>query len=172
MSIPPRLVRRDSRAARPGRLETPLRSEDMRILGMLKADAGGEGCVAPSKETIERMGAFIAEITKAGVMLETNGLQPSSRGKRVRLENGKVTVIDGPFTESKELVASYALFQVNTMEEAIQWTTRFLEVLGRGECELRPIFEPADFSPEVFTPEERAREAATREEMRKNAAKA
>ena len=89
----------------------------------------------------------------------------------MRLAGGKVTVIDGPFTESKELVASYALFQVKSMDEAIHWTKRFLEVLGQGECELRPIFEPEDFSEEVFTPEERKREEATRQKMRRNAAK-
>jgi hypothetical protein len=143
----------------------------MRILGMLKADASSEAGAPPSKELIERMGVFIEEVTKAGVMVDSNGLHPSSKGKRVRLAAGKITVIDGPFTESKELVASYAFFQVKSMDEAIHWTTRFLEVLGRGECELRPIFEPEDFSTEVFTPEERKREAATREKMRKNAAK-
>ena len=141
----------------------------MRILGMLKADASTEAGVPPSKELIERMGKFVEEITKAGVMLATDGLHPSSKGKRVRLAGGKVTVIDGPFTESKELVASYALFQVKSMDEAIHWTTRFLQVLGKGECELRPIFEPEDFSPEVFPPEERAREEATRAGMRRNA---
>jgi hypothetical protein len=143
----------------------------MRILGMLKADASSEASTPPSKELIERMGAFIAEVTKAGVLLDTNGLHPSKKGKRVRLADGKMTVIDGPFTESKELVASYAFFQVKTMEEAVHWTKRFLEVLGKGECELRPIFEPEDFSPEAFTPEERAREATTRANMRANAAK-
>jgi hypothetical protein len=143
----------------------------MRILGMLKADASSEAGVAPSKDLIERMGAFVEEVTKAGVLIDSNGLHPSRKGRRVRLADGKFTVIDGPFTESKELVASYAFFQVKSMDEAIHWTTRFLQVLGKGECELRPIFEPEDFSPEVFTPEERAREAATRERMRKNAAK-
>jgi hypothetical protein len=143
----------------------------MRILGMLKADPSSEAGAPPSKELMERMGAFVAEVTKAGVLLDSNGLHPSKRGKRVRLANGKMTVIDGPFTESKELVASYAFFQVKSMDEAIHWTKRFLEVLGQGECELRPIFEPEDFSTEVFTPEERKREAATRERMRTNAAK-
>ena len=143
----------------------------MRILGMLKADASTEAGVPPSKELIERMGRFVEEIARAGVMLATDGLQPSSKGKRVRLADGKVTVIDGPFTESKELVASYALFQVKSMDEAIHWTTRFLEVLGKGECELRPIFEPEDFSPDVFAPGERKREEATRGRMRKNAAR-
>ena len=142
----------------------------MRILGMLKADASSEAGAPPSKELIERMGTFIEEVTKAGVLADSNGLQPSAKGKRVRLAGGKITVIDGPFTESKELVASYAFFQVKSMDEAIHWTTRFLEVLGQGECELRPIFEPEDFSQEVFTPEERKREQATRQKMRRNAA--
>jgi hypothetical protein len=143
----------------------------MRILGMLKSDASTEAGTPPSKELLERMGAFVEEMAKAGVMLGSNGLHPSSRGKRVRLADGKITVIDGPFTESKELVASYALFQVRTMDEAVHWTTRFLQVLGKGECELRPIFEPEDFAPDVFSPEERGREKATRENMRRNAAR-
>jgi hypothetical protein len=139
----------------------------MRILGMLKADEHSEAGTAPSKELMERMGSFVEEITKAGVMIDSNGLHPSKKGKRVRLAGGKITVTDGPFTESKELIASYAFFQVKSMDEAVCWTTRFLEVLGKGECELRPIFEPEDFSPE-----ERKREEATRGRMRKNAAKA
>jgi len=143
----------------------------MRILGMLKADPSSEAGAPPSKELIERMGRFVEEVTKAGVLIDSNGLHPSKKGKRVRLADGKIMVIDGPFTESKELVASYAFFQVKSMDEAVHWTTRFLQVLGRGECELRPIFEPEDFSTDVFSPEERKREEATRERMRKNAAK-
>ncbi len=143
----------------------------MRILGMLKADAASEAGAPPSKDLIERMGVFIEEVAKAGVLAATDGLHPSSKGKRVRLSNGKFTVIDGPFTESKELVASYALFQVKSMDEAIHWTRRFLEVLGKGECELRPIFEAEDFSPEVLTPEQAKREEAMRREMQHNAAK-
>jgi hypothetical protein len=119
----------------------------MRILGLLKADADSEAGAPPSAELMERMGTFIEEVSKAGVLLATDGLHPSSRGKRVRLAGGKVTVIDGPFTESKELIASYALFQVNSMDEAVEWTTRFLKVLGEGECELRPVFEASDFAP-------------------------
>ena len=143
----------------------------MKILGMLRADASSEAGAPPSRELIEKMGTFVAEITQAGVMLGSDGLHPSSKGKRVRLASGKFTVIDGPFTESKELVASYALFQVKTMEEAVHWTKRFLEVLGKGECELRPIFEAEDFSEEVFTPKERAREEKTREQMQRNTGK-
>lgn len=143
----------------------------MRCIGLLKADASSEAGAPPGKELMERMGTFIEEITKAGVMLATDGLQPSSKGARVRVSGGKVTVIDGPFTESKELIASYALFEVKSMAEAIEWTTRFLKVLGEGECEIRPLFEACDFPPENFPPEEVAREEATRKEMLKNAAK-
>jgi hypothetical protein len=139
----------------------------MRILGMLKADASSENGAPPSQELMERMGVFIGEVMQAGVLLATDGLHPSSKGKRVKLANGKVTVIDGPFTESKELVASYALFQVKTMDEAVMWTTRFLQVLGQGECELRPIFDPEDFSSDVLPPEQAARETAWRQDMDK-----
>jgi hypothetical protein len=144
----------------------------MRILGLMRADASSEAGAPPSKEMIERMGAFIEEVSKAGVLLASDGLHPSARGKRIRLADGKITITDGPFTESKELVASYALFQVKSMDEAVHWTTRFLHVVGKGECELRPIFEPESFSDDVFTPQERAREEATRARMRKAGGKA
>jgi hypothetical protein len=140
----------------------------MRFIGLLKADAESEASVPPSAELMERMGTFMEEITRAGVLLATDGLQPSSRGARVRLANGKVTVTDGPFTEAKELVASYALFQVPSMAEAVHWTTRFLQVLGKGECEIRPLFEPTDFPPDVFPPGEAVREEATRAAMKQN----
>jgi hypothetical protein len=113
----------------------------MRVLGLLKADAESESGVRPSPEFMERMGKFMEAITKAGVLVASEGLLPSSKGARVRVFDDKVTVVDGPFTESKELVASYALLEVSTMAEAVEWTTRFLKVLGRGECELRPVFE-------------------------------
>ncbi len=141
----------------------------MRILGLLKADQHSEAGDPPSPELMAKMGAFIEEVVTAGVLVSSDGLHPSSKGKRVKLSDGKVTVTDGPFTESKELVASYALFEVKTMEEAVHWTTRFLEVLGEGECELRPIFEPTDFPSDVFTPEQIAHEEALREQMQQNA---
>jgi hypothetical protein len=143
----------------------------MRFIGLLRADKDSEAGTSPSRDLMERMGTFMEEITKAGVLLATDGLKPSSTGKRVKLANGQVTVTDGPFTESKELVASYALFQTRSIDEAVHWTTRFLQVLGKGECEIRPIFEPTDFSPEVFTPAEAAREDKTREQMKKNVKK-
>lgn len=143
----------------------------MRIMGLLRADADTEAGAPPSADLIQRMGVFVEEVTKAGVMLATDGLHPSARGKRVRLADGKVTVIDGPFTESKELISSYAVFQVDSMDEAVMWTTRFLHVLGKGECELRPIFEASDFSPDVFSPEQAAEEEKIRERMKENAAR-
>jgi hypothetical protein len=137
----------------------------MRILGMMRATKESEAGAPPSKELMERMGTFVGEVMQAGVLLATDGLHPSAKGKRVKLTNGKMTVTDGPFTESKELVASYALFQVNSMDEAVMWTKRFLEVLGEGECELRPIFEPTDFSSDLISPEQVAREQDWRKEM-------
>jgi hypothetical protein len=113
----------------------------MRFLGLLKADKESESGAPPSTELMENMGKFMEEITKAGVLVSTAGLQPSAKGARVRLSGGKVTVTDGPFAETKELVASYALFETKTMAEAIEWTTRFLKVLGEGECEIRPLYE-------------------------------
>jgi hypothetical protein len=144
----------------------------MRILGLLRADNDSEAGAPPSKDLMERMGTFIEEMTKAGVLVGGDGLHPSANGKRVRLaKGGKVTIIDGPFTESKELVASYALLEVKSMDEAVHWTQRFLDVLGGGECELRPIFEASDIPADVFTPEEQAREERTRQQMQRNAAR-
>lgn len=117
----------------------------MRIMGLLKADRESEAGVPPSPEFMQKMGTFMQEVAQAGILTATDGLTPSSKGARVKLSGGKFAVIDGPFTETKELIASYALFDVKSMAEAIHWTKRFLEVLGEGECELRPLFEPGDF---------------------------
>lgn len=113
----------------------------MRFLGLLKADAESEAGAPPSPELMAKMGVFIEEVMKAGVLKQSEGLMPSATGKRVRVSGGKVKIIDGPFTESKEVVASYAILEAPTIEVAIHWTTRFLEVLGGGECEVRPIFD-------------------------------
>ena len=118
----------------------------------------------PTKEEIAKMGAFIEETVKAGVLLSTEGCQPSDKGFRVRLEDGDYTVTDGPFTETKELVAGFALMQFDTKEDAVYWTKRFLEVTGGGESEVRAIFEADDFGPE-FTPELREQEERWRAEM-------
>jgi hypothetical protein len=141
----------------------------MQIMGLLRADKESEAGAPPDMDLMMRMGTFVEEMTKAGVLLNTNGLHPSAKGKRIKLADGKVTIIDGPFTESKELVASYAIFQVQSMDEAVMWSKRFLECLGKGEVELRPIFDPADFSPEVFSPEQAAHEDELRRQMQSNA---
>lgn len=118
----------------------------MKVLGLLRADQQSEAGTPPSPELMHRMMEFMEEITKAGVLVSTNGLQPSSRGVRVRLtDGGEAKVTEGPFSDSKELIASYAVLEVKDMKEAIEWTRRFLEALGGGECEVRPILDPTDF---------------------------
>ena len=142
----------------------------MRFMAVLRAVKDTEAGVPPSAELMAEMGKLMEEATKAGVLLATDGLHPSAKGARVQLSGGKLTVTDGPFAETKELIASYALLQVTSKDEAIQWTTRFLNVLGEGECDLYQVYEASDFPPEVFPPEEAAREQALREQMQRNAA--
>ncbi len=143
----------------------------MRFMALLRADENSEVGAPPSKELMAKMGQFMEEVVKAGVLLATDGLQPSSKGARLKLSGGKRTVTDGPFTESKELIASYALLQVKSKEEAIEWSWRFLEVLGEGEVEIRQVFEASDFPPEIFPPEDAAREQALRDGMQRKAVK-
>ena len=140
----------------------------MRVMGLLKATKDTEAGVMPTLEEMQKMGAFMEEVTKAGVLLATDGLKPSSEGKRLSLSGGKTTVTDGPFSETKELIAGWALFEVKSMDEAVEWTKRFLAVLGEGVCELRPIYEASDFPTDVFPPELASREEAMRAEMEKN----
>ena len=141
----------------------------MKILGLTRADASSEAGEIGSPELFEAMGKLMEEVTAAGVMIASDGLKPTSFGKRVKYENGKSTIVDGPFTESKELVASYALFQVGDWDQAIYWTNRFLEVIGGGEVELRPLYEASDFPEDLFPPEAQAQEEAMREQWRSNA---
>lgn len=141
----------------------------MRYMALLKADKDTEAGVPPTKELMDRMGQFMEEVVKAGVVLATDGLHPSSKGARVRLAGGKRTVTDGPFTETKELIASYALLQVQSKEEAIEWVSRFLNVLGEGESDIYQVYEASDFPPDLFPPEAAAREQALREEMQRQA---
>jgi hypothetical protein len=118
----------------------------MKVLGLLRADRESEAGTPPSPALMRRMLDFIEEVTRAGVLVSTNGLQPSSSGVRVRLsDGGEVKVTEGPFSDSKELIASYAVLEVKDMKDAIEWTRRFLEALGGGECEVRPIYDPAEF---------------------------
>jgi len=136
---------------------------------LVRADSSSEAGEMPGPEMFEKMGALMEEGVKSGVLVATDGLKPSSEGKRLRYANGQASVTDGPFTESKELIASYAILEVKDMDEALYWTKRFLDVLGEGEVELRPIFGLSDFPADVFPPEEAAREERLREEMQRNA---
>ncbi len=136
----------------------------IRFMGILKADKDTEAGVLPGEQFLSAMGAFFEEGVKAGVILSGEGLQPSSKGARVRYSGSKRTVIDGPFAETKELIAGYAILQFASKAEAIEWTKRFVQVDAPGrlgaesECELRRIFEAEDFG-EEFTPELREQEA-------------
>ena len=107
----------------------------------------------PTQREMDEMGKLIAEGMKSGSLLATEGCLPSAKGARVRLSGGKYTVTDGPFTESKELVAGFALIQANSKEDAIEQTKNFLKVAGDGETEIRQIFDAADFAPENHSQE-------------------
>jgi|SRR5262245_44743540 len=110
----------------------------MRFLAIYKTAETG---VPPSPENMAAMGKLIEEMAKGGVLLATEGCQPSSKGARVRISGEKFTVTDGPFTETKELISGFALFQVKSKEEAIEWTKRFLKLAGDGESEIRQIYD-------------------------------
>ena len=144
----------------------------MRFMVLVKANKDTEAGVMPSKELLTAMGEFNEEMVKAGVMLAGEGLQPSSKGARVRFSGSKTTVIDGPFTEAKELIAGFWMIEVKSKEEAIEWIRRCPNPTGEeSEIEIRQVFEASDFSAEIFPPEEAAREQALRDEMQKKASK-
>ena len=137
----------------------------MRVMVMVKANKDSEAGVMPSTELLAEMGKFNEQLVKAGVMLAGEGLHPSSKGVRIKFSGSKRTVIDGPFTETKELVAGYWLWQVKSMDEAIEWLKR-APFDGGEEVEIRPVFEAEDFG-EAFTPELRAQEERLRAEATK-----
>jgi hypothetical protein len=140
----------------------------MRFMVIVKANKESEAGVLPSTEMLAEMGKFNEELVKAGVMLAGEGLQASSKGARVRFEGKKRTVIDGPFTETKELIAGFWLWQVKSKEEAIEWLKR-APFDGGTEVEIRQVFEAADFGRE-FTPELREQEERLREQVKKQTA--
>lgn len=132
----------------------------MRVMVIVKANADSEAGVLPSTELLTEMGKYNEQLVKAGVMLAGEGLQASSKGKRVRFSpDGKRTVIDGPFAETKELIAGYWMWQVKSMDEAIEWLKR--APFTSDEVEIRQVFEPADFG-DNLTPELRAQEERLR----------
>lgn len=137
----------------------------MRVMVMVKANKDSEAGVMPKQKLLEEMGKFNEELVKAGVLLAAEGLQPTSKGTRVRFSGAKRTVIDGPFTESKELIAGFWLWQVRSMEEAVEWVKRCPNPFeGESEIEIRQVFEADDFGSEL-TPELRKREEHMREQV-------
>jgi hypothetical protein len=131
----------------------------MRFMVLVKANKDSEAGMLPDEKLLAAMGKFNEELVKAGVMLAGEGLQPSSKGARVRFEGAKRTVIDGPFAETKELIAGFWLWQVSSKEEAIEWLKR--APFKEGEVEIRQVFEADDFGAE-FKPELRAQEERLR----------
>lgn len=138
----------------------------MRVMVIVKASADSEAGVMPSEELFTAMGNYNEALVKAGIMLAGDGLHPSSKGKRVRFSGDKRTVIDGPFAETKELIAGFWIWQVKSMEEAVQWLKRCPNPgPGDSEVEIRPIFEAEDFG-EAMTPELHAQEDRMRQELK------
>ncbi len=142
----------------------------MRFMVLVKANQDSEAGVLPSEQLLSEMGKYNEELVKAGVMLAGEGLQPSSKGARVKLSGDKRTVIDGPFAETKELIAGYWLFQVKSLEECIEWVKRCPNPMPgtESEIEIRQVFEAEDFGPQ-FTQELREAEARLGPRMAENA---
>src|SRR5437763_11401434 len=139
----------------------------MRFIVLVKANKESEAGTLPDEKILREMGKFNEELVKAGVMLAGEGLQPSSKGARVRFSGAKRTVIDGPFAETKELIAGFWLWKVKSKEEAIEWVKRCPNPMkGESEIEIRQVFEAEDFGAE-FTPELREQEEHLRAEMGK-----
>lgn len=143
----------------------------MRFMVIVKATKESEAGQLPTKEMLAEMGQFNDEMIKAGVMLAGEGLQATSKGARIKFGGSRPTVTDGPFTESKELVAGFWLIQVKSKEEAIEWISRAPFKNGE-EVEIRQLFEVTDFGPDIFEPEAAAREQAHREAWQRKSAKA
>ncbi|HKA50237.1 MAG TPA: YciI family protein [Candidatus Dormibacteraeota bacterium] len=141
----------------------------MRFMMMVKASQDSEAGVLPSRELVAAMGKYNEELIKAGVMLAGEGLHASSKGARVSYSGERRSVTDGPFTETKELIAGYWLIQVSSKEEAIEWAKRV--PFEDGELEIRQVSEASDFPPEILPPEEAERERAMLEELQRKAAK-
>src|SRR5258705_13794428 len=138
--------------------------ETMRFMIIVKATRDSEAGVMPSEKLLSDMGKFNEELAKAGILLAADGLQPSSKGARVRFSGTKRTVMDGPFIETKELIAGFWIWQVKSKQEAIEWVKRCPNpMLSESDIEIRPIFEASDFG-EALTPELRAKEEQLREQ--------
>ena len=138
----------------------------MKVMVIVKATKNSEAGVLPSEKLLTEMGNYNEELVKAGIMLAGEGLQPSSKGKRIKFSGRQRNVLDGPFTETKELIAGYWVWQVRSMDEAVEWARRCPDPMPgeEAELEIRPLFEAEDFGKE-FTPELRAQEERLREEI-------
>lgn len=138
----------------------------MKVIVIVKATKNSEAGIMPSEELLTEMGKFNEELVNAGIMVAGEGLHPSSKGKRVRFSDGKKSVIDGPFIETKELIAGFWIWKVKSMEEALDWAQRCPDPMPGedAELEIRPVFEAEDFGAE-FTPELREQEDRLRAEM-------
>jgi hypothetical protein len=138
----------------------------MRVMVIVKATKNSEAGVMPNEKMLADMGNFNEQLVKAGIMLAGDGLHPSSKAKRVRFSGGKRSVYDGPFAETKELVAGYWIWQVKSIEEAVEWVKRCPDPMPgeEAEIEIRPVFEAEDFGKE-YTPELRAQEERLRAEV-------
>ena len=141
----------------------------MRVMVLIKANKDSEAGVLPSEQLLADMGKYNEELVKAGIMLAGEGLHPSAKGARVKFSGGKTTVIDGPFTEAKELIAGFWLWQVKSLAEAVEWVKRIPNPGGveEAEIEIRPVFEAEDFGAE-FTPELREQEERLRTQIETN----
>jgi hypothetical protein len=164
-------VRRDNRAGIQKRFQpdttAPIQLEEkkMRVMVIVKGDKNSEAGILPDKKLFEEMGKFNEQLAKAGVMLAGEGLTPTSKGKRVKFSGSTRTVIDGPFTESKEIIAGFWLWQVRSMEEAVEWLKR-APFGGGAEIELRPVFEFEDLG-DAITPEIKEQEERIRQQVEK-----
>ena len=139
----------------------------MRVMVLIKANKDSEEGVMPDEKLLTEMMQYNEELVKAGIMLAGEGLHPSSKGARVKFSGDKRTVVDGPFSETKELVAGFWLWQVKSLDEAIEWVKRCPNPMGvEGEVEIRPVFEAADFGDEL-TPELRDQEDRLRAQIQK-----
>ncbi|WP_431679161.1 YciI family protein [Kitasatospora sp. KL5] len=138
----------------------------MRFMLIVKANEDSEAGVMPTKEALDAMSRYNEELIKAGIMLAADGLHPSSNGARLTFKGGKATVTDGPFAESKELIAGYWVLDVSSREEALEWAGRAPFEDG-AVLELRKVFEASDFPPELLSPENAAKEQAWRDEHQK-----
>ena len=138
----------------------------MKVMVIVKATKNSEAGVMPSEKLLTEMGNFNEELVKAGIMLVGEGLQPSSKGKRIKFSGRQRSVLDGPFIETKELIAGYWVWQVRSMDEAVEWARRCPDPMPgeEAELEIRPLFEAEDFGKE-FTPELRAQEERLRQEV-------